>query len=510
MLVGVTKLKANLGSLGRINLPSILHISDLHRSASDPVDNSEIISSLLTDRDQYVIHSPPIKKPDTIVVSGDIIQGTWLGDPDFANILAAQYEQAALLLNDITERFVGGDRTKIAICAGNHDVCWNTAFAAMSKINDVKELKRLSHHDLFDPDSQYRWNWKEKKAYKIHDPSLYETRLSQYWDFLEKFYKDTKLKFSIDRNRGYNIFEVVKGRVVIAAFNSVRGNDCFAFHGSIAAKDVADCSIALRDCDQKYALKIAVWHHGIYTPPPSTDFMSMDPLFDLANHGFGLGLHGHQHQAAHTVQYIHVPEQRCFPIVSAGSLCAGAKELPTGHNRQYNVIEIADDFASGKVHIRERTKGNIFTASLRPEFGLNGAIDLDFDPPNMLSREAGSNLADVAETRQIALAEEFLRSGKASEAVAILASCKLDGNPFARRTFFEAIRESEDWTSLTNYGIEPHTAAELAVVCEAISNTESIDAALVLATGFCTSTPQEITMIGEIIDRLSTKKMIGS
>lgn len=488
---------------------SILHISDLHRSAADPVGNSEIISSLLSDCDRYVSQSPPIKKPDIIIVSGDIIQGVRLGDSNFASTLKEQYQQASHLINDIAERFVDGDRTKIAICAGNHDVCWNTAFSAMSEIDSTSELERLQHRDFFDPHSQYRWNWKTKKAYKIHNPTQYETRLSQYWDFMDEFFKDTSLTFPIDRSRGYNLFEVVNGRVVVAAFNSMKGNDCFAFHGSIAANDVAECSIALRDCDQKYALKVAVWHHGIYTPPPNTDYMSMDPIFDLANQGFGLGLHGHQHQAAHTVQYIHIPEQRRFPIVSAGSLCAGASELPTGQNRQYNVIEIADDFASGKVHIRERTKGNVFTASMRPEFGINGAIDLEFDPPNMRTREAGSNLADIAETRQVALAEEHLRSGRAGDAVAILANCDLKGNSFARRTFFEAAKECEAWKALMLHASEPLTIAELAVLCEAVSNVDGLDAAMVLATGFNTSTPQENSMRGEIIARLSARKLIG-
>ena len=97
---------------------SILHISDLHRSASDPVGNSEVISSLLSDSDRYVNQSPPVKKPDIVVVSGDVIQGVGLGEQDYENIIKEQYRQADQLLGDIADRFVGGDRTKIAICAG--------------------------------------------------------------------------------------------------------------------------------------------------------------------------------------------------------------------------------------------------------------------------------------------------------------------------------------------------------------------------------------------------------
>jgi hypothetical protein len=318
------------------------------------------------------------------------------------------------------------------------------------------------------------------------------------------------LRFPIDRKRGYSLFDVISGRVVVASFNSLTGNDCFAYHGSITGGEIADCAMALRDCGQNYALKVAVWHHGIFTPPPNTDFMSMDPIFDLANHGFGLGLHGHQHQAAHTVHYIHIPEQRRFPIVSAGSLCAGSRELPTGQNRQYNVIELEDDFAAGKVHVRERTKANVFTASMRPEFGINGAIDLTFDPPDMRSQQANSNLADLAETRQIAIAEEHLRSGRAKDAIDVLVICNLATNQFARRLFFDAVKESEDWQSLVSHLSSPLTTGELAVFCEAVLKTDGIDAAMALATNFKISTPQENAMRGEIVARLSALKLIGS
>lgn len=489
---------------------SILHISDLHRSAADPVGNSEIISSLLSDSDRYVNQSPPVKNPDIVVVSGDVIQGVGLGEQDYENITREQYRQADQLLGDIADRFLSGDRTKIAICAGNHDVCWNTALSAMVEVDENAELVKLRHQDFFDPSSQYRWDWKNKRAYKIRDRGLYDSRLDKYWDFIGEFFKGTDLKFPIDRTKGHSLFEVVSGRVVVASFNSLTGNDCFAYHGSITGGDIAECSMALRDCGQNFALKVAVWHHGIFTPPPNTDFMSMDPIFDLANHGFGLGLHGHQHQAAHTVHYIHVPEQRRFPIVSAGSLCAGSKELPTGQNRQYNVIELRDDFASGKVHVRERTKANVFTASMRPEFGINGAIDLTFDPPDMRSQQAASNLADLAEARQIAIAEEHLRSGRAKDAVDILRNCNLAANDFARRTFFEAVHESEDWLSLISHASSPLTISELAVFCEAVSKTDSVDAAITLAMNFNISTPQEDAMRKEILARLSALKLIGN
>ena len=56
-------------------------------------------------------------------------------------------------------------------------------------------------------------------------------------------------------------------------------------------------------------------------------------------------------------------------VISAGSLCAGPKELPTGVNRQYNVLEISDDSSSVRVHVREMAIGTVFAPARRPEFG---------------------------------------------------------------------------------------------------------------------------------------------
>ncbi|MEQ8694550.1 MAG: metallophosphoesterase [Gammaproteobacteria bacterium] len=466
-------------------------------------------SSLIADLDRYTVQYPPVKCPDVVIVSGDIIQGAPHGNTNFREIQDEQYHQAELLLAEICNRFVDGDRSKLAICAGNHDVCWNTAFSAMEQVSDKCEIEKLSYSDFYGPESIYRWSWKEKQAYKIVDINKYNNRTSRYWDFVEKFYKETELEFPIDRNSGYSLFEVDNGKVVVACFNSTMGNDCFAFHGAISSREIANCSLKLRDADKKYALKIGVWHHGCEAHPPSQDYISTNPLSDLSNHGFGLGLHGHQHSAAHNVQYVHIPEQRRLPIVSAGSLCAGAKELPVGRNRQYNIIEISDNYLSGLVHVRERTRGNIFTAAMRPEFGINGAIDLEFDPPDMRAVQAGSNLGTVAENHDVVKAEGMVRSGDNQAALEILSSSDLDGNHFARKLFFEAVQECESWAILLARVSSARSISELALICEALAKTKGADAAIQAAKSFDTTSEQDDKMRREIIDGLVIKKMMG-
>ncbi|MFZ3178763.1 MAG: hypothetical protein WBO09_23815 [Methylocystis silviterrae] len=51
---------------------TILHISDLHRSREEPVDNDSLIAALLGDGDRYLGEMPPVPRPGAIVVSGDL------------------------------------------------------------------------------------------------------------------------------------------------------------------------------------------------------------------------------------------------------------------------------------------------------------------------------------------------------------------------------------------------------------------------------------------------------
>src|SRR4051812_28241311 len=115
------------------NTYSILHISDLHRSKRDPISNDELISALVGDRDRYTQEDPKIPIPQAIVVSGDLIQGVTLDTVDYTEQIKMQYEVAEAFLDELAKRFVNGDRSKVIIIPGNHDVDWNTAFKAMKK-----------------------------------------------------------------------------------------------------------------------------------------------------------------------------------------------------------------------------------------------------------------------------------------------------------------------------------------------------------------------------------------
>jgi 3',5'-cyclic AMP phosphodiesterase CpdA len=102
---------------------SVLHISDLHRDPANPIRNGVLLDSLERDRDRYASNEEPrIRPPNFIIVSGDIVQGVKHGTPDAEWRLREQYDEALSFLNDLTNRFVAGDKRRVVIVPGNHDV----------------------------------------------------------------------------------------------------------------------------------------------------------------------------------------------------------------------------------------------------------------------------------------------------------------------------------------------------------------------------------------------------
>lgn len=180
---------------------SILHISDLHRSPEDPISNDELISTLRADRHRYVSEEPAIRTPDAIVISGDIIQGVPLVTNNHLEELRRQYSIAEDFLARLCEEFIGGDRSRVILVPGNHDVDWNTSRAAMTEISADKEpLPEVA----FREDSVYRWDWRTKRFYKITDQNRYSQRLDAFWEFAERFYTGVPGLLRFARGSDYN------------------------------------------------------------------------------------------------------------------------------------------------------------------------------------------------------------------------------------------------------------------------------------------------------------------
>jgi 3',5'-cyclic AMP phosphodiesterase CpdA len=428
---------------------TILHLSDLHRSAADPIGNDELLSALLADRDRAQGEDPALPQPDAIVVTGDLVQGVKIGDADHAAKLDEQYAVARSFLESIVEHFLDGDRARLVILQGNHDVDWNVAYAAMEVLAEDEVPAGFSLASCAG-DSDLRWSWRERRVYRIKDHELYAQRLARFDQLADEFYEGV----DVVRDPQFRIHELAAGRVRVVAFDSCRGNDCFADHGEIDEGALARAHFELRE--QSPDLAIAAWHHSIEGPPTASDYMDSATVAEMTAKGFRLGLHGHQHRAAAVHRYIHLPGEERMAVVSAGSLCADRFHLPVGVNRQYNVVEIAEDLQSARVHVREMVVAKIFGAARRPEFGLKTYVEISWTPP-----PSPTSTEEVRMSQQVIDAERALRENRAAEVPAILQGVPVEPNSYARTLLLEALEVEEAWEDVVALLALPSNVEEL-------------------------------------------------
>lgn len=181
---------------------TLLHLSDLHRATGEEIlTNAELLDSLLNDRDTYETEHPPIPLPDIIVISGDVVRGVPLGDPDYPASLIKQYDEAYAFLVALTDQFVGGDRSRVVLAPGNHDIDWNAARSFMKVDDSDRDPRPL----LAGADSPYRWSWPERCLYRIVDQGAYESaKLKYFVNMCRRFYDVATLPFAIDPSRYWN------------------------------------------------------------------------------------------------------------------------------------------------------------------------------------------------------------------------------------------------------------------------------------------------------------------
>jgi 3',5'-cyclic AMP phosphodiesterase CpdA len=457
---------------------------------------------LLADRDRYIGETPSVSPPDAIVVSGDLVRGAIVGDANWRDTIRGQYEVAGQFLDQLTRRYLNGDRSRLIIIPGNHDACWNTSFNSMERV-PTASYPRDVRNALLAPGSIYRWSWKERALYRIRDRALYQQRLSAFWDFTEGFYAGVSLPRPIDRNRGYQLFELDKRRIVLAAFDSTSGNDCFGYSGAISNGVVARCDLDLRDAGRAYHLRVAVWHHSIQGPPLREDYMDVTQVHEMIGLRFQLGLHGHQHVAAATTHYVHVSQSQAMAIVSAGSLCAGVRELPRGVNRQYNIIVINPDYSGARVYVREMAEGEQFSRKTNGAF-LQGYVDLGWNADtDAAGRRVDSELEN--ERAVILAAEDALSKNNPKAALAFLNDIPLPSGSYGRALAVQGGLQAEDWGFLARVLKKPETIEEVITLVSALIHLNDLDQALALLSS---RTDIDIGTRAGLEDQIATKKLM--
>lgn len=378
-------------------MPTLLHISDLHRTTNPRLSNRDLLSAIASDSKRWDEEGLP--RPDIIVVSGDIIHGADDGSSDPDSEIISQYTEASEFLDCLATEFVNSDRSRVVIVPGNHDVQWDRARRAMSRIENCPP--RISKR-AYEANSRLRWDWAQQQAYQITDPELYLSRFEHYKKFRSDFYAGLTPS-PIPRSDSDLVFiEYPSLGIAVAGFASWHGNDCFCQVGEIDSTSLASAQELLSTSCAPIA--IAVWHHSIVGGPRVHDYMDQRVIHRLIDFGFSVGLHGHQHYPGAAPFELLMPNRTSMVVVGAGSFAVGNRELPMGEGRQFNIIVLDQDNKSITIHVRAMSSAGVFSGSHRNDFGGNTFVKLNL--PHAPSRPKVPTA-----TRRLDEAMEALASG---------------------------------------------------------------------------------------------------
>jgi hypothetical protein len=271
---------------------------------------------------------------------------------------------------------------------------------------------------------------------------------------------------------------------------------------------VARAHLDLTADRHQFELLIAVWHHNIEGPPYRSDYMDIDIVRGMIGRGFRVGLFGHQHRPQAVPHQIHLAERETMAVIGAGSLCAGARELPPGAHRGYNIVEITDDMRSARVHVREANVANLFARSPRPAFGGNSWTVLQWDaPPDLMGHPI--DYAKQKITTTVEVAEIALRDGRPAESIALLRPLQTDLPTHGRKLLIEAARNVGDRPLLIELLTPPQTIAELIGLLEAATASRQFSRARLVLSEFADKLALPESLARDLRARINAEEAIA-
>lgn len=444
---------------------SILHISDLHKSDDERYDN--LLQSLLDDSDRYS-NTEGILKPNVIVVSGDLING---GKP---NEITKQYNEVGIFLNKLVDNFLGGDKSRIIIVPGNHDVDWNASKDAMRELpdlsNDKSKLESAVKEYFEKEESDYRWSWESLMFNIVDNKKKYQKRFANFAKFYKAFY-DGKREFSLDPSKQYDVFDIPALNVTFFCFNSAYATDHLRDTGKIYPDCLTLISDKIKDYERQGRLLIAVWHHNTSGRPIQSDYMDSRILQKMISYNIHIGLYGHQH-SCEIVDEINNPiDRKRMLLISAGSLYGKPDVLPPGTTRQYNIIELVPDTGCVKVfvHSRENIDKDLYSC---PEWhqGRIDRIGVDkWEGCLKINNTMESDLNGI-----ITMAERTKDYLSAIEKLKTLDT----GNSGVRKVLLHFMTQIKDYQGVIDLVKEPRTTIEAMALMEAaleVGTPESLE-----------------------------------
>jgi len=415
---------------------NILHISDLHRDTTSPLTNVALISSLRTDFRQLKA-TEEFESWDLIIVSGDIVQGVTYDEEDADKKLHTQYEEAEGLLDDLCNEYLEGNRERIIIVPGNHDVNFARMYDALEEIEletvEVADRKGLAA-GLFAENSTYRWDWSTFKLYQIKDADKYNARFNEFIEFYNRFYQG-KRTYSANASDQYDIFDFPELNLVITGFNSCYQNDPWRKQAAINPECLSQCVTSLTDIRYHGKIRAAVWHHSTNGGPEEIDYLDDDILQQLIAYEFSLGFHGHQHKSELINQEYAFGGEQKINVLSSGTLCGGAYALPTGRSRGYNRVALNTETYTGTLFSRKMMNSNF----RNPLWG-------EETPPTEFEFQAPPPIDHAMISRQkLMKAEELYSQGEIDMSVSVLK--EMDETDLSRALLFKIVNSEDKFDS---------------------------------------------------------------
>lgn len=438
-----------------------MHISDLHRDPENPIGNDALLDSLENDRHRYTMEEDPtVRSPDLIIVSGDIIQGVPADGVDVDNQLRSQYDEALQFLNQLTSRFVSGNKGRVVIVPGNHDVSAPHFVRSLQHIDLDPDRKLGLVEQLFSRNSLLRWSWSEFELYEIVNRNQYAQRLNPFCEFYERFYEGHR-SYSLDPSSQFQIFDFPEFNLTIVGFCSCYNNDIFNRQGDIHPDCISGAGMALRDSLYEKRIRMAVWHHNAEGLPMQSDYMDPEILQNLIDRGFSIGFHGHQHKPQFLDTRFRYQGKRRITVISAGTLCGDASFR---FARAYNVIELDLESCTGVLHLREMQNDHLQLPiwgrrSLPPTTASR--LDFQFDPP------PEPLVQTRITTTELLKAQRLYDDGSFRAAAEILVGIA-SSEPLAKRLLLDCYGQLDDMSAIIKEFDPPTSATEAIYLIEAL------------------------------------------
>ena len=453
---------------------TIVHISDLHRITEANVDC--LRASFEVEKEYYRANNIPI--PSFIVVSGDIIQGSKESESLKAREeILSQYEVAGKFLAELCDIYLGGDRSRMIIVPGNHDVSQYVTRGCMSKI-DTDDYKPFVD-SLWNDDSNIRWSWKDLSFYEICDVEGYKHRFDDFIYFYNNFYKDVKWperKYPILVDEEADIIDYKEEGICFVCFNSCYQLDHLQQSGYICFKALSNLSTKLLDKKRQGRLIVAVWHHHTQGLPKENNYLNYRILDNMTKYGIKIALHGHQHISGILNEYRDVFTKDNLWLASAGTVYGNSSDMVPGTTRQYNLIKIEREASDCKVTLISREDKSLQNPEPVWENGLIGRsqqIDYTFN----IRVDAEVKLEKMEE-----LCEQINAINMEAEKTKdyLLASKKLMeldlSSPAVRKFLLGYLIKAEEWNTIIYIFAEPKTPLEAITFIDSCIKTKDNEA----------------------------------